>query len=429
MKASIISVGQELLLGDIINTNASWLGVFLAENAIECLKVVTIGDDAQMITRNLDQCLKRSDLVILTGGLGPTHDDITKSALADYYGVGFKRDETSYQHIKEFFERRGIEMSASNHSQADVLANSEVLLNKKGTAPGMWIEAKGKIVVVLPGVPYEMKYLMTHEVMPRLKVKNGGGTGYYAHYFQLTGIGESNLSDLVIGDVSAFLNERLTMAYLPHRHAITLRISSYAANLDEAKSQSIALQQHIRNTAGDFIFSETHEDKLEAAVVHALDRIHAKVATAESCSGGQLAHFITDVSGSSSVFDGGFVVYSNQMKSELLDIPETMLIEHGAVSKPVALEMAKKVAEKFGTRFGLSTTGIAGPTGGTPEKPVGTVWIGFWSQEAHFAVKAQLFNDRNLNKERSATIALEILRRQLYGIDDLPYNLKAEYPN
>jgi nicotinamide-nucleotide amidase len=426
MKASIISIGQELLLGDVVNTNATWLGVFLAENAIECRKVVTIGDDAQMITRNLDQCLKRSDLVILTGGLGPTHDDITKSCLSDYFGVGFVRHEPTFNHVRDIFEKRGMVMSVSNHQQADILANSEALFNKVGTAPGMWIESKGKIIVVLPGVPYEMKYLMTHEVMPRLKAKNGTELGYHAHYFQLTGIGESNLSDLVIGDTSRFLHDRLTMAYLPHRNSITIRVSSYAASKEEAKRQAEALKEHIRSTAAEYLFSEKQEETLETAVVHLLKSRRLKVASAESCSGGQLSHLITNVSGSSDVFDGGLVVYSNAMKSKYLGVPAAMLEAHGAVSKPVALHMAKAVAKEFGTDFGLATTGIAGPSGGTPDKPVGTVWIGFWSQDAHFAVRAQLFNDRLQNKERSAVIALELLRRQVLGLPTLPYNLKPE---
>jgi nicotinamide-nucleotide amidase len=426
MKASIISIGQELLLGDVVNTNASWLGVFLAENAIECRKVVTVGDDAHMITRNLDQCLKRSDLVIMTGGLGPTHDDITKSCLSDYFGVGFVRHEPTFNHIREIFERRGMVMSASNHQQADILANAVALFNKVGTAPGMWIESKGKLIVVLPGVPYEMKYLMTHEVMPRLKRKNGTELGYHAHYFQLTGIGESNLSDLVIGDVSGFLHDRLTMAYLPHRNSITIRVSSYASSKEEAISQAGPLQQHIRSTAGEYLFSEKQEETIESAVVHLLKSRRLKVATAESCSGGQLSHMITNVSGSSDVFDGGIVVYSNAMKMKYLGVPGNLIEVHGAVSKPVALHLAKAVAVEFGADFGLATTGIAGPSGGTPEKPVGTVWVGFWSKDRHFAVKAQLFNDRLQNKERSAVIALDILRRHVLGIETLPYNLKEE---
>jgi nicotinamide-nucleotide amidase len=426
MNASIISVGQELLLGDTINTNASWLGTFLSENAINLRKVITIGDDAKMIIRSLDQTLKRSDLVIVTGGLGPTHDDITKQAIAEYFDVGFVRHEPSYEQIQIAFKKRGIPFSASNHTQADVLTNAQVLLNTVGTAPGMWIETKGRILVILPGVPYEMKYLMKNEVMPRLKVKNGNSLGYYSRYFQLCGIGESNLSDNVIGDLSGFLNERLTLAYLPHRHYITLRLSSYASTVDQARLQAASLEDHIRKTAGSYIFSESPDEKLESSVVKLLVREQSIVATAESCSGGQLAHLITNVSGSSSVFNGGVVVYSNEMKSELLGLSETLINKNGAVSKEVALEMAQSVAKKFGADFGLSTTGIAGPTGGTPDKPVGTVWIGFWSENSHFAVKAQLFTEREANKERSAVIALDILRRHLQKITELPYDLKTE---
>jgi nicotinamide-nucleotide amidase len=424
MNASIISIGQELLIGDTINTNASWLGTFLSENAINCRKVITIGDDAKMITRSLDQTLKSSDLVIVTGGLGPTHDDITKQAVAEYFDVGFVRHQPSYDQIKIAFKKRGIPFSTSNNSQADVLSNSEVLLNKVGTAPGMWIETKGRILVILPGVPFEMKYLMKNEVMPRLKVKNGGTPGYYSKYFQISGIGESHLSDDIIGDLSAFLSERVTLAYLPHRHYITLRLSSYASSVDEAQIQALSLEEHIRKTAGNYIYSETQEEKLESAVVELLIREKAVVATAESCSGGQLAHLLTNVSGCSSVFNGGVVVYSNEMKSKLLGIPENIISENGAVSKQVALAMAKSVAAKFNAQYGLSTTGIAGPTGGTSDKPVGTVWIGFWSENSHFAVKAHLFTERMVNKERSAVIALDILRRKLQKIADLPYDLK-----
>lgn len=424
MNASIISIGQELLLGDIINTNASWLGTFLTENSIQCRKVITVGDDAKMIIRSLNQTLKSSDMVIMTGGLGPTHDDITKQAVADYFDVSFVRHQPSFDHIQEVFKKRGIPFSASNHTQADVLANSEVLFNAVGTAPGMWIETKGRVLVILPGVPYEMKYLMKNEVMPRLKVKNGETTGYYSKYFQICGIGESNLSDHVIGDLSDFLNERLTLAYLPHRHFITLRLSSYASSKENAQVQAQSLEEHIRRKAGKYIFSETPEEKLESAVVKLLTERKSVVATAESCSGGQLAHLITNVSGSSNVFNGGVVVYSNEMKTQILGISEELFLEHGAVSKQVALEMAKSVAQKFGAHFGLSTTGVAGPTGGTPEKPVGTVWIGFWSADSHFAVKASLFPDREVNKERSAILALDILRRKLQEIADLPYDLE-----
>jgi nicotinamide-nucleotide amidase len=426
MIASLISVGQELLLGDTINTNAPWIGRLLSEHGISCRKVITTGDDSQVITRALDQTLKSSELVIMTGGLGPTHDDITKTTLLDYFGDTLVRHEPTFAHIRDIFSKRNIPFSSSNHAQADVLSRAEVLFNKTGTAPGMWIEHKGRILVVLPGVPREMKYLMQHEVVPRLVLRNGGSSGYHAHYFQLTGIGESNLSDMIIGDTSHFTGDTLTLAYLPHQHGITLRVSSYASTSQLAMELAQPLIAHIRHTALEFIYSEEAGDTLEASVVRLLQKTSQTLSTAESCSGGQLAHFVTNVPGSSSVYLGGLVAYANFMKTQYLGVSEAVLAEEGAVSKKVALTMARSVAEQSGADFGLSTTGVAGPGGGTPEKPVGTVWIGFWSAERAFAVKAHLFNDRLLNKERAAVVALDLLRRHLEGIEALPFKLTLE---
>lgn len=426
MNASLISIGQELLIGDTINTNAAWIGSLLSENGIVCKRVDTIGDDADQINRSIALALESSDLVIMTGGLGPTHDDVTKKVLSDFFGSPLVRHQPSYEHIKSIFERRGIEFSRSNHAQADVLSDCDVLFNKAGTAPGMWISHQNKIVIALPGVPSEMKYLMTHEVMPRLILQNGGNAGYYAHYFQVAGIGESTLSDQHIGDLSHLLTDRLTLAYLPHKHGITLRVSSYARDADIAREQAAELITTLRQRAGEFIYSEVYAESLESAVIRLLMAQNKVVATAESCSGGQLSHFLTNVSGSSQVFNGGIVAYSNDMKSKLLGIADEVIAAHGAVSKEVALQMAKSVAEVFGADFGLSTTGVAGPGGGTPDKPVGTVWIGFWSKSDHFAVQARLFNDRLLNKERSAVIALDLLRRHLENIPTLPYQLKRD---
>jgi nicotinamide-nucleotide amidase len=434
MNASIISIGQELLLGDTVNTNASWMGRLLSEHGIRCTEVLTIGDDADQIKAALNRSLAVSELVLMTGGLGPTHDDITKTVLLDYFQDYLVRDQRTFDHIKEIFERRGMPFSVSNHAQADVLSGSKVLFNKAGTAPGMWIEKQGKILVVMPGVPREMQYLMQHEVMPRLTVRNGNGTGngngngaaYAVRYFHLTGIGESNLSDLVIGDTSHFTSETLTLAYLPHTHGITMRISSYAKSREQAESQTEPLAQHIRTRANQFIYSEVPGDDLHSAVVRLLCERGLTVATAESCSGGQLAHLITNVPGSSAVFHGGMVTYANAQKTGWLGVGEEVLQQYGAVSSPVALQMAMEVASQTGADFGLSTTGVAGPGGGTPDKPVGTVWIGFWSAEHHFAVKAQLYTDRLINKERSAIIALDLLRRHLMGIDTLPFGLQRE---
>lgn len=426
MNASIISVGQELLLGDTINTNASWIGQFLSQQGIHCTEVVTIGDDSAQIITALDRLFTQNDVIIMTGGLGPTHDDITKVTLLRYFNDTMVRHQPTFDHVEGIFKRRGMPFSVSNHAQADVLSRSDVLFNKTGTAPGMWIPHKGRFLAVLPGVPREMKYLMEHEVMPRLKVNNGDSAAYMAHYFQLTGIGESNLSDLLIGDTSALTSESVTLAYLPHTHGITMRISSFASGRKAAVQQAKPLIDHIRLTAGEFVYSELRNDTLQATVVRMLTDAGKTVATAESCSGGQLAHFITNVPGSSAVFPGGIVAYSNELKSKLLGVPEEILSTHGAVSKPVALQMAKAAAEITGSNFGLSSTGVAGPDGGTPDKPVGTVWIGFWSANKHFAINAQLYPDRLINKERTAVIALDILRRTLGKIETLPYGLNSE---
>ena len=426
MNASIISVGQELLLGDTINTNASWIGQFLSQQGIHCTEVVTIGDDSAQIIAALDRLFAQNDVIIMTGGLGPTHDDITKVTLLRYFDDTLVRHQPTFDHVESIFQRRGMPFSVSNHAQADVLSRSDVLFNKTGTAPGMWIPHNGRFLAVLPGVPREMKYLMEHEVLPRLKVNNGDSAAYKAHYFQLTGIGESNLSDLLIGDTSTLTSESVTLAYLPHTHGITMRISSFAKDRKAAVQQAKPLIEHIRQKAGEFVYSELRNDTLQATVVRMLTDAGKTVATAESCSGGQLAHFITNVPGSSAVFPGGIVAYSNELKTKFLGVSEEVLVEHGAVSKPVALQMAKAAAEITGADFGLSSTGIAGPDGGTPEKPVGTVWIGFWSASKHFALKAQLYPDRLINKERSAVIALDILRRVLGHIESLPYGLNSK---
>jgi nicotinamide-nucleotide amidase len=425
MNASILSIGQELLLGDIINTNASWIGQLLSEHGIRCREVVTIGDDAESISQSLNRLFNSSDLIIMTGGLGPTHDDITKATLLRYFDDILVRHTPTFEHVQSIFERRRMPFSISNHAQADVLSKSDVLFNKAGTAPGMWFNHEGRFLAVLPGVPREMKYLMQHEVMPRVKKINGEGAAYVSHYMQLTGIGESNLSDIVIGDTSGFTNEQLSLAYLPHTHGITLRISSYAPDESRAREQSAPLIEHIREHAAEYIYSESANEELQHALVRLLAESGKTLAVAESCTGGQLAHLITNVPGSSAVFKGGIVAYANEVKMKQLDVPASVLSEYGAVSRQVASIMAESVAKLTSADFGLSTTGVAGPDGGTPEKPVGTVWIGFWSASRHFAFQAQLYPDRLINKERSAILAMDVLRRHLSGIDALPYAHKS----
>lgn len=427
MIAEIITIGNELLIGDTVNTNATWIGNILTDNGIHVDRVVTIGDEQSQITRELDEGLNRVDLIIITGGLGPTHDDITKKAVKEYFGAGEKLHEPTLNHIKKIFEKRNIPFSKSNYDQAVVPDNCEVIFNKWGTAPGMLFRENGKKVAVFPGVPHEMKELIASELLPRLSLESSGHEFYLARYFLLAGIGESTLSDMVIGDVSEYLNNGVSLAYLPHTHGLTLRVSSMGKSREDAEKRVQPLEKHIAEAAAEFIYSQDPKDNLSIVNGRFLTAKKYTISAAESCTGGLLSDMFTDVPGSSEYFMGGIVAYSNEIKINQLNVDERAIIEFGAVSKEVALQMAKGVARLMGTDIGISTTGIAGPGGGSPEKPVGTVWIGYWSKDENFAVKIQLTKDRWINKEQSAIIALEILRRRLSGIESFPYRLKPEF--
>ncbi|MFU8858869.1 MAG: CinA family nicotinamide mononucleotide deamidase-related protein [Cyclonatronaceae bacterium] len=427
MQVHIITIGKELLIGDVVNTNASWIGQFFTEQGLECTRSVTVDDDMESILREMDYSLKNAGITIMTGGLGPTHDDVTRNALCRYFEVGLTDHEPSRAHIRNMFEKRGIPLSASNLEQSKVPSNCEVLFNKKGTAPGMYFKMNDHVLAALPGVPLEMKHLIREELMPKLTDEFGLQPCYYWRYLQVAGIGESTLSDLNIGNINRYLNGRVSLAFLPGVQGITLRLSSYADTPEKAQQAARPLEEHIRNTAGDFIFSDQPGDTIQAATGRLLAAGNHSLALAESCSGGLISSKVTDISGSSAYYHGGVCAYSNQAKMDLLGVHADVLNQHGAVSKPVALQMALGAAQMFNADIGLSTTGIAGPGGGTPEKPVGTVWIGYWSADTHFAVKAMLFRDRMINKERTAIIALDIIRRQLSGIETFPYDLKPEF--
>ncbi|MBO6534756.1 MAG: competence/damage-inducible protein A [Balneolaceae bacterium] len=426
MRAQIISIGNELLIGDTVNTNASWMGQFLNELGVDVQRVHTISDDKQIISNTIRQCLQESDLVITTGGLGPTHDDITKTTIAELFGVEMRQDEEVLIYIKELFASRNIPFSASNAWQAMVPENCEVLFNKAGTAPGMWFHEQDCFLAVLPGVPYEMKYLMKRRVASKLR-EHAKDIGYiHTKYLKTAGIGESTLSDQILGDLSEYLNDQVSLAFLPSFGQVTLRITGKGVSKEEAVSNTEALIALIREKAGKYIYGDDKEHSLSERVGEILMDQKKTISTAESCTGGLIASTITDIAGSSAYMLGGVVSYANEVKVQELGVSENDLEEDGAVSKKVALQMARGVAEKLGSDIGISTTGIAGPGGGTPEKPVGTVWIGFYSKEQHFAVKALLTKDRLVNKQRTTIMALEIIRRMLLGIDELPYALTKE---
>ena len=419
-KAHIITIGNELLIGDTVNTNASWIGSRLTEWGFSVEKMISIPDEFSPITRNITDSLAQADLTIVTGGLGPTHDDITKKAVAGLFESELIENPRVLNHIKAIFNKRGFVMSQSNYEQALVPECSEVLFNSQGTAPGMWFRKEGRHLAVLPGVPYEMKHLMEREVSKKIDEYFPQRENVITEYFKTAGIAESTLSDKV-GNLDSYTNNGVGIAYLPNPSGVTIRISA------RSEEKLIELRQQLQDRAGNYVYGKGKDLTLSEVVGTILVKKNLTIATAESCTGGLVANRITDIAGSSRYMMGGIVAYSNEVKKNLLGVSEKSLADDGAVSKSVALQMAKGVAENLNADIGISTTGIAGPGGGTKEKPVGLVWMAFWMNGEHFALKSLFTNDRLVNKERTVLVVLESVRRKLLGIDSLPYELKPQF--
>lgn len=426
MKVQIISIGNELLIGDTVNTNASWMGEFMTDLGFEVTEVHTISDELNLIKSTISYSMKHADVVLCTGGLGPTHDDITKAAIAELFGVDMRLEKRVLDYIKKLFESRNIPFSESNRIQAEVPENCEVLFNKMGTAPGMWFYENNCYLASMPGVPYEMKYLMENVISKKLR-KEFGDVGFlYSRYLKTVGIGESTLSDTVIGDLNSFFNNGVSLAYLPMPGGVTLRLNGKGKTKSEAEGSVNKLADHIYEKASKYIIGEGKDLTISDAIGKILIEQNKTIAAAESCTGGMIANELTNIAGSSAYMLGGIVSYANSVKVKQLDVSESDLENYGAVSKEVALQMAKGVAEKLGSDIGISTTGVAGPGGGSEDKPVGTVWMGYWSKDDHFAIKALFTKDRLLNKERSMRTSLEMVRRVLKGINEMPYNLEKQ---
>ncbi|WP_372638748.1 nicotinamide-nucleotide amidohydrolase family protein, partial [Fodinibius sp.] len=296
----------------------------------------------------------------------------------------------------------------------------------QGTAPGLWFEREGKVLAVLPGVPYEMKHLVNTYILPRLRKKLLGTDVRKSYYLLTSGIGESTLSDEVIGKLDSYLNADIGVAYLPGPEGTRIRIRARASSESELDQRLTPLIEHIREKAGTYIVGEGKDLRLAEAVGAVIHQEKMTIALAESCTGGSVSDALTDIPGSSRYVKGGVIAYDNEVKISQLGVSEDALNVAGAVSKQVALQMARGVARQLGTDIGVSTTGIAGPGGGTKEKPVGLVWIGFWNQNQHFALRAQFTKDRLANKERTTAVALEMTRRVALHIEEMPYGLKKQ---
>ncbi len=414
MKAYIISIGDELLLGQTVNTNASLIGEKLSNLNIDVTKISVIGDDSSIIRDEFNNAWINSDIVLVTGGLGPTHDDVTRNCVVKFFKTNLSLNEDVLKDINELFAKWGREITDINKDQANVPEIAEVIRNNKGTAPGYWIEKDEKIFVVMPGVPYEMEEMMNSFVIPRIQEMGLDKQGMVKRLIlNTTGIPESHLFER-LGDLDEILGEA-KLAFLPNQYGVKLRITVKGEDEETVNNNLIEVEQKIRAKAGRFIFGKNHET-LENVVGKLLEKRDLTISVAESCTGGSLANHLTNVSGSSKYFDRGVVSYSNASKVEILKVDEDVLIEHGAVSREVAMQMAEGVRSTSGTDIGVSTTGIMGPTGATTDKPVGLVYIGYCDEKVCTARKVVFGGDRLLNKQRTVQAALDLVRRQVLGI-------------
>lgn len=414
MKAYLISIGEELLIGQTINTNAAYIGSRLSDINIDVVKISVVKDDETDIITELDLAAKTADVILITGGLGPTHDDITKKTIIKYFNTELTENTEVLENIRSLFERRGRHVTPLNEQQALVPKIAEVITNDYGTAPGMWIEKDNKVFVIMPGVPYEMKPMMTNFVIPRL-MESAAEEGLLIKrlILQTTGIPESTLYER-LGDLNELL-EGAELAFLPSVFGVKLRVTVKTNDEELAKNKLVEIEQKIRGKIGRYIYSRG-EDKLEETVGRLLKERDLKLAIAESCTGGHVCNLITNISGSSIFFERGIISYSNAAKVEVLKVDEDTLTEFGAVSQEVAMQMAEGVKSTSGADLGISITGILGPTGATTDKPVGLVYIGYCDDKVCTAKKFMFGNDRIINKQRSAQAALDMIRRNLLGI-------------
>jgi nicotinamide-nucleotide amidase len=414
MKAYIITIGDEILLGNTLNTNAAYIGEQLFEINIPVLKTSVVGDDNSSILNELKLASETTDLILLTGGLGPTHDDITRKSIVDFFKTELIENKEVLEDINNLFEKRKRKVTSVNIDQAKVPKIAEVIRNHLGTAPGLWIEKDKKFYAVMPGVPYEMEAMMESTVIPKLKEIIGTEQKILKKkMLQTTGIPESTLYER-LGNLDELL-QGAKLAFLPNQFGVKLRLSVEGEDETELNNKLMEVEQRIRSKAGRFIFG-VGDDQLEAVVGRLLLERELKIATAESCTGGLVGNMLTNVSGSSKYFERGVICYSNAAKVEILKVDEDTLTEHGAVSMEVAMQMAEGVKSTSGADIGLATTGIMGPTGATADKQIGLVYIGYCDDKVCTARKYNFGDDRLLNKQRTAQAALDFLRRQLLGI-------------
>lgn len=410
MKAEIISIGDELLIGQVVNTNASWLGIEFNLAGISIYQITAVSDDRNHILTALAEAGHRAEIILITGGLGPTKDDITKQVLCEYFNTRLVFNDDVYQNIERLFGARGVKIGELNRKQAEVPESCIPIPNLNGTAPGMWFEKEGKIYISMPGVPYEMKMMVTGSVIPWLQKRFK--TGAIVHKTVMTmGIPESVLANK-IANWEDQLPNNIKLAYLPQPGAVRLRLTAKGDDKILIEKQVNIEIEKLKEILPDEI-SAFDDEPIFETIGKLLREKNKTLSTAESCTGGYIAHLITSVAGSSDYFKGSVIAYSNEIKINLLGVNPSSIEKFGAVSEQVVTEMAASARRILATDYAIAVSGIAGPGGGTLEKPVGTTWIAIASDEKTVTRRLQLGDHRERNIIRTAFAALDILRKTL----------------
>ena len=408
MKAELITIGDELLIGQTIDTNGSWLAEQLNLLGITVSQISSIRDNREHIISSLQNAQSRSELVILTGGLGPTNDDITKSTLCEFFDSELVLNEQVLEKIEAYFSSRSLKMIKVNSDQAMLPNNCQFLRNERGTASGMWFKKDGVDFISLPGVPYEMKGIFLDEILPVLKAQYSIST-VVNKTVKTQGIGESFLAEIIKDWEKKLIDSGLKLAYLPSPGIVKLRITAFGNNEAELSARIDDSIENLKKLIPKYIFGY-EKDRIEEVVGQLLKEKGSSLSLAESCTGGNIAHLITGVSGSSNYFKGSVVAYSNDIKQQVLNVDPKSIQQNGAVSKQVVEQMATGVRNSFKSDYAIATSGVAGPTGGTKQKPVGTVWIAVAYNEGVVSKKFNFGNNRERNIQISSLSALNMLR-------------------
>jgi len=410
MKAAILTIGTELLIGQVIDTNSAWLGKKLNLLGIEVVERRSIADNAALIKSSIDDLCKLSSIIFITGGLGPTRDDITKKTLAELTNQEMVMHDETYQKIKNYFDKRGFEMKPAHVEQCKMPVDTILLTNNMGTAPGMWMKYKECILVSMPGVPSEMRYIFNNDLSKKL-IEEGVANEIFHRTIHTAGIGETMIADL-IADIESNLPKGISLAYLPGIAQVRVRVSGNSSYVSNIKDIVMEYADKIEKRIEKYVYGHDGET-LPIALMKILKERGEKLTLAESCTGGYTSHLMVSTSGISEVYDGSITAYSYELKEKLLGVKRQTLETFGAVSEEVVTQMVLGAIKATGSNHAIAISGIAGPGGGTPDKPVGTVWVACGNEKNLVTKKLQLLKNREMNIKYSAAISLNVLRRLL----------------